>query len=109
MARDVLTNPSGGIFNGTAACLSFLVAAERYQELFDLLEASRRKFWHNRKFGALALAKMGKKAEAIQYAEACRDPNYPTRDIDRFCEEVLISSGLYEEAYKRYGLCPGAL
>ena len=30
--------------------------------------------------------------------------NQPDTVIDQACEEILISSGLYEEAYQRYGL-----
>jgi hypothetical protein len=27
-----------------------------------------------------------------------------TGDVDRLCEEILLSSGLVDEAYERYGL-----
>jgi hypothetical protein len=47
---------------------------------------------------------MGRKAEAVQYAEASRGLNQPDSVIDQACEEILISSGLHEEAYRRYGL-----
>ena len=40
----------------------------------------------------------------VQYAEASRGLNQPDSVIDRACEEILISSGLHEEAYQRYGL-----
>jgi hypothetical protein len=51
-----------------------------------------------------ALAAMGKKAEAIRYAEACRGPWTSEIDVDALCEEILLSSGLVVEAYQRYGL-----
>ena len=51
-----------------------------------------------------ALLALGKKAEAIQYAEASRGLNQPYTMIDHACEEILISSGLHKEAYRRYGL-----
>jgi hypothetical protein len=47
---------------------------------------------------------MGRKAEAVQYAEASRGLNQPDSVIDQACEVILISSGLHEKAYRRYGL-----
>ena len=47
---------------------------------------------------------MGKKSEALKYAEASRGLNQPDSAIDKTCEDVLISSGLHDEAYRRYGL-----
>jgi tetratricopeptide (TPR) repeat protein len=103
--RHDLTNTQPCIpFMGNTACLSCLLAAERFHELLELLDSSRHKFWHYRYFGALALFKMGKKKEAIRYAEDSRGLNTPDILIDRVCEDILFSSGFYEEAYKRYGL-----
>jgi len=95
----------GNYFRGTTACLSCLLAAGRHQELLGLLELPRRASWYDRRYGVQALPAMGKRAEAIQYAEASRGLNQPDADIDRACEEILISSGMHEEAYGRYGLC----
>jgi hypothetical protein len=47
---------------------------------------------------------MGKKSEAIRYAEASRGPWTDDWEVDEFCEEILLSSGLVDEAYKRYGV-----
>jgi tetratricopeptide (TPR) repeat protein len=96
-------NPRGN-FHGAKACLSCLLTIGRYGELLDLLELPRYPSWHYRRYGVEALRAMGRKAEAIQYAEASRGLNQPDSVIDRACEEVLISSGLHEEAYQRYGL-----
>ena len=96
-------NP-GNYFHGATACLSCLVVAERYQDLLDLLALDRKRFWHYRRYGVEALLAMGKKSEALQYAEASRGLNQPDAAIDQACEEILISSGLYDEAYRRYGL-----
>ncbi len=90
-----------GHFHGTAACLSALYTAERYDDLVDLLEAER--FWPYRRWAVKALAAQGKKAEAVRSAERCRDQGGDLA-IDRFCEEILLSSGLVDEAYARYGL-----
>ena len=60
-----------GHFHGTAACLSALYTAERYDDLVDLLEAER--FWPYRRWAVKALAAQGKKAEAVLSAERCRD------------------------------------
>jgi hypothetical protein len=96
-------NP-GNCFHGTTACLSCLLVAKRYQDLLDLLALDRKPFWHYRRYGVEALLEMGKKSEALKYAEASRGLNQPDSAIDQACEEILISSGLYDEGYRRYGL-----
>ena len=47
---------------------------------------------------------MGKKAVVVHYAEVSRGLNQQDSLIDRVSEEILISSGLHEEAYQHYGL-----
>ncbi|WP_135607059.1 hypothetical protein [Solemya velesiana gill symbiont] len=76
----------------------------RYEELLDLLELPRCPSWHYRRYGVEALLVMGRKAEAVQYAEASRGLNQPDSLIDQACEQILISSGLDDEVYRRYGL-----
>lgn len=51
-----------------------------------------------------ALAALGRKAEAIRYAEDSRGPNDPDWQIAQACEALLLSSGLLDEAYRRYAL-----
>lgn len=103
--RSCWTDPNpGNYFHGTAACLSCLLVAERYQELLDLLALDRKPFWHYRRYGVEALLAMGKKSEALKFAEKSRGLNQPDSAIDQACEEILISSGLHDEAYRRYGL-----
>jgi hypothetical protein len=97
----------GAHFHGTTAVLSALLFAGRHEELLELLELDRLRWWHYRAFGAKALVAMGRKAEAIRYAEACRGLNAPDAAISRFCEEVLLSCGMADEAYERYGLATG--
>ena len=91
-----------GHFHGTTACLSALYVAERYDDLLDLLETES--FWPYKRWAVRALAAQGKKAEAIRLAEASRSPWASDWDIDRLCEEMLLSSGLVDDAYARYGL-----
>ena len=64
-----------GYSRSTTPCLSALYAAGRHEELLALIEKSeyRYKSWHNRVWGAKALAAAGKGAEAIRYAETPRD------------------------------------
>jgi tetratricopeptide (TPR) repeat protein len=93
-----------GFFKGTTNCLSALVAARRYDEVLALLEIAPYKMWHYRLYGVKALAALGRKADAIRYAEEGRGLNDNPVPIARACEEVLLSSGLAEEAYRRYGL-----
>lgn len=93
-----------GHFHGTSACLSALSAAERYHEIVELLEVDA--IWPYKRWAVKALAAMGQKAEAIRYAESCRGPWTSGREVDEICEEILLSSGLVDEAYRRYGLRP---
>ena len=103
--RACWTDPNpGGYFHGATACLSCLLVAERYRELLDLLALPRYPSWHYRRYGVEALLALGRKADAVQYAEASRGLNQPDAVIDQTCEAILISSGLHEEAYQRYGL-----
>jgi hypothetical protein len=91
-----------GYFHGTSACLSALYTAQRYQEIVDLLGADE--FWPDKRWAVKALAAMVRKSEAMRYAESCRGPWTNDKDVDRLCEEILRSSGLDDEAYRRYGL-----
>ena len=50
------------------------------------------------------MAKMGRSAESIQYAEESRGLNEPGSAISEFCEGVLLSSGFSDEAYARYAV-----
>lgn len=93
-----------GYFKGTTNCLSALLAAGRHEELLELLDMAPYKMWHYQQYGVKALAAMGRKAEAIRYAEEGRGLNDSPVAIARACEEVLLSSGLADEAYEKYGL-----
>jgi len=91
-----------GFFKGTGACLASLYAAGRFTELLALIDKAPFKWWHDRRWGVKALAAMGKKAEAIRYAEESRGLNDPGWQIAEACEAILLSSGLADEAYRRY-------
>ena len=93
-----------GYYKGTAACLSAMLVAGQYEELLALLESAPHKFWHDRQWGVRALAALGKIPEAIRYAEASRGLNQPDWQISEICEELLLSSGLADEAYQRYAI-----
>lgn len=93
-----------GYFIGTAACLSTLLKAGRNTEIMALLELAPYKSWHNRKWGVKALLAMGKKAEALRFAEDSRGLNEPNLMISEACEEILLKSGMAEEAYSRYAI-----
>ena len=94
----------GGYFHGTMACLSALFHAGRHEELIALLDKAPLSLWHYREWGVKALAAMGRKAEAIRYAEASRGLNDNPIAIARACEDILLSSGLADEAYARYAI-----
>ncbi|NOY94577.1 MAG: hypothetical protein GXP55_25650 [Deltaproteobacteria bacterium] len=91
-----------GHFHGSTACLSALFAAGRHADLLDVLETES--FWPYKRWAVKALAAQGKGAEAIRLAEDSRSPWASDHDIDQLCEEILLSSGLVDEAYQRYGL-----
>jgi hypothetical protein len=94
--------PARAFFHGTSACLSALLASQRFDELMELLESET--FWPYKQWRVKALLAQGRKAEAVQQAEASRSPWTNDRAVDAMCEEILLSSGLVDEAYRRYGL-----
>ena len=98
---------TGTFFAGSINCLSALLKAERYEELFDLLDYSGKKWWWYRKFGVRALAATGRTDEAIACAEDSRGLNQPDGLISAECEKILLDAGCSEEAYQRYGLQAG--
>jgi len=93
-----------GFFKGTPACLSALFTAGRHEEILELLDLSPYTFWHYRQWGVKALAAMGRRAEAIRYAEDSRNDYSSPVAIAQVCEEILLSSGLADEAYRRYAI-----
>ncbi|MDA1076001.1 MAG: hypothetical protein O3A63_14730 [Proteobacteria bacterium] len=98
------TASNGRYFTGTSACLACLFTAGRHQELLRLIDKASFKWWHDRRWGVKALVAMGKKSEAIRYAEESRGLNDPGWQIAQVCEEILLSSGLLDEAYQRYAM-----
>jgi hypothetical protein len=91
-----------GFFCGTSACLSALYRAERYQEIVELV--GEQEIWSYKSWAVKALAAAGKKSEAIRCAEASRGSWTSDSAVDRRCEEIVLSSELADEAYRRYGL-----
>jgi hypothetical protein len=91
-----------GHFHGTSACLSALYRAERFDELVDLLRVDA--IWPYKQWAVRAMSASGQQAEALRYAEACRSPWASDHEVDAVCEAILLSSGLIDEAYARYGV-----
>lgn len=91
-----------GHFHGSAACLSALYRAGRFDELIDLLQGNV--IWPYKRWAVKALVTQGKKAEALAYAESCRSAWASDYEVDPVCEEILLSSGMVDEAYSRYGV-----
>ncbi len=98
------TAPDHGYFKGTTACLSALLAAGRHEELLALIAMKPRPWWHDRRWGVKALVTMGRRAEALRYAEEPAVINDPQWQIAQTCEEILLSSGMADEAYRRYAV-----
>ncbi len=92
----------GSFFKGTTACLSSLYSAGRYTEILELLDMAPHSFWHYRQWGVKALFALGKKSKALRYAEESQGLNDNPNVIATACEEILLSSGMQEEAYRRY-------
>lgn len=93
----------GEFFPGTSACLSALYKAERYEELLEIA-GGEHVFWPYKIWAVRAFAAQGRKAEALRLAESSRGPWSSDLEIDKLGEEILLSSGMVEEAYQRYGL-----
>lgn len=93
-----------GYYKGTAACLSALLKAGRNEVILQLLQLAPYKFWHYRKWGVKALMAMGKKGEALSFAEDSRGLNQSDFLISEACEQILLSSGMSEQAYSRYAI-----
>jgi hypothetical protein len=91
-----------GHFHGTSACLSALYHAERFDELVELLCVDT--IWSYKRWAVRAMAASGRKAEALRYAESCRSPRASDHEVDSMCEEILLSSGMIDEAYARYAV-----
>lgn len=91
-------------FKGTSACLSALYTAGRYDEIIGLLNRAPYQFWHYREWGVKALVAMGKNADALRYAEDSHGLNQSSTAIAQVCEEILLTSGMTEEAYRRYAI-----
>jgi len=102
LVEHVWSEGPGGYFAGTPVCLASLYAAGRHAQLIALVDRAPFKMWHYRRWGVKALLAMGKKAEALAYAEDTRGLNSPDGQIAKACEAILLSSGLAEEAYRRY-------
>ena len=81
-----------GYFKETTGCLSALYAADRHDELFALIAKSEYRYWHYR-VEAQALVKMGRRDEAVQYAQDSKGLNTPLVSIAAFCESVLLDAG----------------
>ena len=91
-------------FKGTSACLSALLTAGRYQDILDLLGIEPDNIWSYTQYGVKALLASDRPAEALQYAEKCRGLNQPDGIISQTCEEILLSRGKFDEAYRLYAI-----
>ena len=101
-ARESL-KPGAGYHISSTACLSALFFAGRHDEILSLTSGDHL-IWSLKEWAVKSLVAQGKKAKALRLAESARNPRYPDPWIDRACEEILLSSGMAEEAYRRYGL-----
>jgi len=91
-----------GYFKGIPACLSSLFKAGRHDEILDLLKQAPYSSWDQRVWGVKALLATGKRSEALSFAEESRGLNQPDYLISEACEDILLASGMAEEAYYRY-------
>lgn len=105
-AVEQVSQASGyAYFKGSSAYLSSLYAAGRHEELLAMLENPYFSGWWYRQWGVRALLSMDRQADALRYAEDSKKIiNTPISAVAMVCEDILLSSGLYEEAYNRYAL-----
>lgn len=89
-------------YHWAAAALSALFQAGRHQEIMALLALLSYRFWHYHQWGVKALIAMGKRAEALRYAEELAEDRYDASAVAATCEEILLTSGMAAEAYERY-------
>jgi len=96
----------GGWVKGVSICLSCLLAADRFDELQQLLSLRSFRFWSFDKFWAHALVQQGHADSAIKFAESCRSKlsSYDDSAIIAFCEQTLIDAERTDEAYDKYAM-----
>ena len=104
LKADLTDLRPGSCVRETGMCLSSLLAADRHEELLEVLALQRYPFWSDRKFGVQALLAEGHVEEALAYAEASRGLNQPDGAIDAACERILLDAGREAEAYEKYAL-----
>lgn len=91
-----------GYFKGDSNCLSALLRAERFDDVYTWVERAPYKTWRYRQFAAKALVAQGKLDEAVAYAEASQGLNDNWGSIARMCEEILLRQGRVDEAFERF-------
>lgn len=103
--EQVLQASGYAYFKGSSVYLSSLYAAGRHEELLAMLEKPYFSGWWYRQWGVRALLALDRKAEALRYAEDSKTIiNTRPSAVAKVCEDILLSSGLNEEAYNRYAL-----
>jgi hypothetical protein len=91
LVGHVWSEGPGGYFAGTPICLASLYAAGRHAQLIALVDRAPLRMWHYRRWGVKALLAMGRKAEALAYAEDTRGLNSPDGQIAKACEAIRRS------------------
>ncbi|SAL06985.1 hypothetical protein AWB81_07854 [Caballeronia arationis] len=104
LVNHVLGAEGNNYFVGTVPCLSALYAAGRFDEVVDLANRDRLKFWWYRRWAVDSLVALGRPADALRLAEASRGLNAPESAIARACEAILLDCGMTQEAYQRYAI-----
>jgi len=70
--------------------------------LIEIVRAEQ--MWTYRQWAVKAMLASGRSAEVLRFAEASRNPWSSDHAIDASCEEILLRSGMRDEAYTRYGI-----
>jgi hypothetical protein len=78
------------------------LAAARYEEILELVQGNT--FWPYKRWAVKALVAQRRPADALRYAENCRNPWASDAAIDAVCEQILLSTGDIDDAYARYAL-----
>lgn len=100
------TDPSalGRHFKSITPCLSSLFAAQRYDELLELVALAPFPFWPYRFWSARTLEVLGQPERAVAHAEVCREKWSVSFGLDQECERILLDNGMPDKAYAGYAL-----
>jgi tetratricopeptide (TPR) repeat protein len=86
------------------ACYSALFAADRHDELIDLIGSDPRPMWHDLLWVGRCKVARGEIDEAIEFMTKAVNAWTPMAGLARFAKGVLLQAGRRTEAFEKYAL-----